>query len=464
MHTRIPAFLDELRAAPTRELFLAHSQPLRAGSFREACLQTSEMLTTAELPQGSVIVLSAPPGPQFLVACCAAWLRRCVVLWADDRAPAASLRKLAVRFEATAIWQVASTGGLADGLPGPPHFTGFSAKLWPEACAIKLTSGSSGVPNGILVTGAQLESDGRALAQVMQFGQADRILASVPMSHSYGFSVLALPALYSGSKIILPEDRCPLLAAAEHGGTVLPSVPSWYRAQVERAEELKVPASIRLLISAGEVLSARVAKEFTRRTGSRIHVLYGASECGAIAFDLDGTAAERGGVGHLLPGVQAQLKDSAAGRGRLAVRSAAVGLRCVPDEVPDRLSQGEFVSEDIAELRDREVFLHGREFGWIKVKGKRVDLREIAEILEEHEHVSEVFVYSRKDQDGDTVLCAAVATRNHPLAYRDLVAWSRGRLEGWKFPRSMIFVPELPRTSRGKVDHAAIHELLNSSN
>lgn len=462
MHDLVRSSLLRLTAQPDRPLFFCGEGMIRAGQFVEDCRSCAHELGKRKFPPGAVIVLSAPAGPNFLLACVAAWMQDCVVLWADESCPPAVRERIAAAHGAAATWTLDGSrnagGGDTSGQAALVTACEGPRVLWPGRAVIKLTSGTSGEPAGVLVTGSQLAADGIALAQAMGFTGQDRIVAAVPLAHSYGFSVIALPALLAGSSIVVPGDAGPLAAAAEHAATVLPSVPSWYRAQVERADPPAIPPSLRLLISAGELLEPQVASRFRQRFGQRIHVLYGASECGAIAFDRRGDAAERGSVGEPLPGVEVVLQDAdpAAGRGLLAVRSAAIGERYVPEGHPAQLGDGRFVTDDLAEVKDGEIFLHGRLGSWVKIKGRRVDPREVAQVLEQHPEVSEAFVFGHAAPAGAETLSALVVGRGAPPGYRELVEWCRPRLEGWKIPRRIVSVPALPRTARGKVDRPAI--------
>src|SRR5262249_52812845 len=104
-----------------------------------------------------------------------------------------------------------------------------------DTAAVKLTSGSTGRPRGIVTPAAALVGDDAQLAASMGLREDERALAMVPMSHSYGLSSLAMPALMRGSTLVVAEDRgplAPLLAGADCGATFLPAVPAWLAALV----------------------------------------------------------------------------------------------------------------------------------------------------------------------------------------------------------------------------------------
>src|SRR6185295_19399004 len=113
----------------------------------------------------------------------------------------------------------------------------------------------------------------------------DRIASAVPMSHSYGFTTVALSAIVRGLTVILPSSDGPfasLEAAETLGATIFPTVPSYIGALLKMSEPPAWPAQIRLAISAGALLAPQIAARFRATYGVPIHVFYGSSECGGI--------------------------------------------------------------------------------------------------------------------------------------------------------------------------------------
>jgi acyl-coenzyme A synthetase/AMP-(fatty) acid ligase len=237
-------------------------------------------------------------------------------------------------------------------------------------------------------------------------------------------------------------------------------VPAWFRS-ILRGEPGELSPSLRLLVSAGAPLAPEVAREFRARFGRAIHVLYGASECGSIAYDRTGTAAERGTVGTLLEGVQLSLEpleERDDGAGLVGVRSPALGLGYVPEERGDRarLDGARFQSEDLARWRDGELELCGRISDWINVKGRKVDPRVVEAALAAHPRVREVVVVAKTQVETSDQVVRAVIVRAGELDYMELVEWCRPRLAPYQVPRSVVFVEELPRNERGKLDRARL--------
>jgi acyl-CoA synthetase (AMP-forming)/AMP-acid ligase II len=342
----------------------------------------------------------------------------------------------------------------------------------PGTAVLKLTSGSTGTPRGIATPSAALVADDAALSASMGFLPSDRLLAAVPMSHSYGLSSLLLPALLRGTPLVLPEEHdllAPFAAAEAAGATVFPTVPAYVEALLGLSHPPAWPSSLRLVITAGAPMKPATARRFREVFGLPVHVFYGASECGGICYDREGGAGERGTVGTPVEGVivtlassagdtapTAEDAESAEAGGRVTVRSASVAQGYLPDADP-RLADGGFVTSDFAGWQGGELVLRGRLDDLINVKGKKVDPREVEAVLAELPGVDEVAVLGvTMAGRGSEAVRAVIACRPGAVSLEQVLHWCRGHLAAHKVPRSVLLVPEMPRTPRGKIDRPAL--------
>jgi long-chain acyl-CoA synthetase len=207
------------------------------------------------------------------------------------------------------------------------------------------------------------------------------------------------------------------------------------------------------VISAGAPLHATTAERVRDVFDREVHVFYGASECGGIAYDREGGAAFRGTVGRPIDGVSIRLTD----RGEVTVRSAAVGLRRLPED-DGRIDGGEFRSADIASLTaDGELTLLGRADALINVGAKKVHPAEVETVLRAMPGVREAFVVGvPAEGDERTIVRAFVACDPDALSYAAIASWCREHLAAHKVPRSIVRVASLPRNARGKIDRVAL--------
>lgn len=416
-------------------------------------------LAALRLPPGAVVGLAASNGPGMLASLLALRRAGLAALLLDARTPEAEELRIVQALRASALLRC-RTGwprkpgdwSLSPSRPGdaePLHLPGIAV--------VKLTSGSTGLPRGIATPAEALVADDAALASTMGLRDDDRLLATIPLSHSYGLSSLAMPALMRGTLLIVPEEGGvfdPLLAAAQTGATVFPTVPAVLDALLRLGEPPSWPETLRLVLTAGAPLSPATARRFRETFGLPVHVFYGASECGGICYDREGTAGERGTVGTPVEGVRIVLED-----GFVTVCSPAVAAGYVPegDERLGRLGNGRFVGGDLADWRDGELVLRGRVDDLVNVKGKKVNPREVEAVLAQLPGVQDVAVLgvTLPDRSGE-VLRAVVACPSGSLTAAEVVAWCRPRLSPHKVPRSVVLVPELPRTSRGKLDRGSL--------
>ena len=327
---------------------------------------------------------------------------------------------------------------------------------------VKLTSGSTGLPRGIATPPEALLADDAQLTATMGIRPDDRLLATVPLSHSYGLSSLALPALVRGTMLVLPEASSlfdPFVAAQRAEATVFPTVPAYLDALLRLSETPARPPSLRLVLTAGALLAPATARQFRETFGLPVHVFYGASECGGICYDRTGDAGERGTVGTPVEGVQVALEPldaTSTGEGIVTVASPSVAAGYLPDPDP-RLRGGRFVGGDLAAWRDGELVLRARLDDMVNVRGKKVNPREVEEVLGGLAGVEEAVVLGIPvPQRSAEMLRAVIACRPGRLSVEEVHAWCRERLAPHKVPRSVILVPEMPRTPRGKIDRTAL--------
>jgi long-chain acyl-CoA synthetase len=407
-------------------------------------------------PPGAYVLLAAVNGAGFLSALLGARRAGLVPVLADwasppaERARVAAALRVAARIECGEAFPHSAAALHVERCERPP------AEAPEGAGYVKLTSGSSGLPSGVAIAAEALAADDDQLAAAMALVASDRFLAAIPWSHSYGLSSVVMPALRRGSLLVVPGDTspwAPLDAARALAATVFPTVPVYLQTIAALAAPPVWPETLRTVISAGAPLHAETAERFRATFGRDAHVFYGASECGGVAYDAEGGAALRGTVGMPIDGVHIALDEG----GTVSIRSAATGLRHVP-EADGRLSDGVFRSADLATFTSSgELALIGRADDLINVGGKKVHPREIEAVLRAMPGVREAFVLGVPAVgDERTVVRAFIACDPGAISYAAVAAWCRERLAGHKVPRSIVCLPEIPKTARGKVDRAAL--------
>ena len=424
---------------------------LRARAERRAA-----ELRSAGLGSRDLIAVQLPNSSEFVETWLAALMLDLVFIPIDRDATEMEVGAILSHFAVRGLVYRADTS-----LPGVTisvRSAGEQLPLPKEARLIKLTSGSTGLPKGIVTSEANLAADCRNIVSSMGIRPDDINLGSIPFSHSYGFSNLISPLVMQGTPIVVSNDYIPqsiIDLCNQYRCTVVPGVPMMFDHLANTSRTDGDFAHVRTFISAGAPLPPSTSKRFRERFGNDIHSFYGCSECGGISYDREGAAVERGTVGNPLDGVSFGLRSS-----RLTVRSSSVALGYLGDDRAFHpFDDGRFTTDDLVELRERgEVALIGRASELINIAGKKVNPREVELIIQQIEGVRQVKVYGEPaGARGDVVAAAIVAS---PDLTREAVReFCRARLSSHKVPRIVKLIEAIPVDERGKVKRAALATL-----
>lgn len=471
------AFVAALRrlreAAPDRPLIHhpASGRSLDATALWQAHLCYVEQLRAAGLRGGQVVLAAVGNRPGFIaltVACRALLL---AVVPVEAETTITEILDLANRVGAAAL--VVAEGTLTPGLSQLPLSDGLmlavrdllAAAAPAGAALMKTTSGSTGGPRTTITTEAQLLADAGNIVTGMRIGPDDVQLAVIPLSHSYGFSSLVMPLLAQGTPFILRESFVPstvIADAREYDARVFPGVPFMFQSLLVNPPAEGWPAKLRTVISAGARLPLDTARAFRSTFGVRIRSFYGTSETGGIAYD-DGDGAEVDEtIGRPLPGVTVTLAADAsapAGGGRIFVRSAAVSGGYA-GEGHDTFRDGGFLTDDLGTIDGRgRLMLIGRISSFVNVAGKKVEPSEVERVLRLLPGVHDAYVTAATDAlRGEQVVACLVA--DAAVSVLTVRQYCASQLAPHKIPRTVLFLDEIPRTPRGKVDQRAVEELV----
>jgi long-chain acyl-CoA synthetase len=397
----------------------------------------SELLARAEelaanIREDELVALQLPNSVDFVATILAVMKRKAIAMPIDRDASAAEVEGIMTHF-------------------------GAQPELPPDARIIKLTSGSTGKPKGIVTSEQNLIADCENICASMDIGPDDINFGAIPLSHSYGFSNLVMPLITQGTALVISNSYLPQTIidfSNRYQCTILPGIPMMFEhlASTERADGSF--ATVRTFISAGAPLPPSTSRRFRERFGKSIHSFYGCSECGGIAYDREGGSIERGTVGRAMEGVTLSTRS-----GRLIVHSASAAIGYLNDATRfDGFERGKFVTDDLVELRDGEVRLTGRVSDLINIAGKKVNPREIEQVILQIEGVRQVKVYGEPaGARGDVVAAAIVA--NPEITREDVRAFCRERLSIHKVPRIVKLIESMPVDDRGKVSRAALAEI-----
>jgi acyl-CoA synthetase (AMP-forming)/AMP-acid ligase II len=189
------------------------SAPLVVSAGRRVTAADVDALARAaarHLPReaGGMIGLLAPNGPGFLASLVALRRNGSAAVLLDAQSPTAEVRRTLGALGVRSILRCRTSwpAGPEDWERGlATDGTTMDAGLPPGTAVVKVTSGSTGEARGVAASSEALLSDAAGLASSMGLRDGDPILATVPMSHAYGLSVLTIPALVRGALLITAE-------------------------------------------------------------------------------------------------------------------------------------------------------------------------------------------------------------------------------------------------------------------
>lgn len=438
-----------------------------ADAFRRA-------LARAGLEAGSAVVAAIGNQSAFVALTLACFAEGWPLLAVDRSTPIAEVRALVTRWSAAAFVLAEPPDTSVDARTlGPLPGGVWAAVVSPQpdggrfgrAVLLKMTSGSSGTPKVTLTEARHLVADVVHVTAGMDIGPRTRQLGVIPLSHSYGFSNLVLPLLWQGSPLLLHPGFVPGQIAADaaaFGTETWAGVPFMFE-HVARLETTPFPARIRTVISAGARLPFDVVEAFHRRTGRKVHSFYGSSETGGICYDDTDALRSDVPVGRPLGATLVTLRpdaDAPAGSGRVVVHGPGVIDGYADGADADAFDEGGFVTSDFGHLTaDGQLVLTGRASSAVNIAGRKVLPGDVEAAMRSVPGVQDVAVVGLDDdRRGQTLGACFVAGRR--ITVTDMRAALLPHLAAYKLPRVLVQVDALPLTGRGKVDRAAVVDVL----
>jgi len=325
------------------------------------------------------------------------------------------------------------------------------------------TSGTTGKPKGVVLTHRNLAHNVESCQNAGDFDHRDSFLCLLPFFHTYAITGTILLPLLNGCKMVIVDRFHPakvLKLIDEHEISVFLAIPSMYRVLAMSEGPFNVK-SVRFPISGGEPLPLAVAQAFEQRFGVPIFEGYGQTEAAPVISLNTPSRRKLGTVGLPLPGVEIAIWDEQKNSvatdviGEIMVRGPNVmeGYYNLPDETAKTITREWLHTGDLGKM-DEEGFvtITGRKKDLIISAGENIYPREIEEILAQHPKVKEVAVIGVKDEArGEVPKAFVIARDGMTVDEKELRHFCRENLAGYKVPKHIAVVPDLPRTPTGKV-------------
>jgi O-succinylbenzoic acid--CoA ligase len=328
------------------------------------------------------------------------------------------------------------------------------------------TSGTTGIPKGVMLSGRNLSAAVAAAVQRLPLTADDLWLDCLPLFHIGGLSILyrclrqrASVLLHSGfdvGQLVHDLRRYPV--------THLSLVPAMLARLLGHWQGLP-PASLRFVLIGGGPLSGELARR-AWEGGWPICPSYGMSETGSQLATYSGPPERwrEGQAGHPLAGFEVEVsgeKKSGGRIGRIRVRGNAVmsGYANAQRQSGDGLDGGWFETGDVGLIEeDGTLSVIGRADDMLISGGENVHPAEVERRMGECPGIQEVAVTARPDPVwGDSLVALVVGT----IGPDDLDQWCRRHLRGAWRPREFLIVGSLPHNAMGKLDRRALRKIVS---
>jgi long-chain acyl-CoA synthetase len=342
-----------------------------------------------------------------------------------------------------------------------------------DTFAIFYTSGTTGLPKGAMVSHLNLEMNGynQLVADASRFDDVN--LVATPVYHMGAIFMAVTYMLLGCTQVILPQFAPAgwLQTLERTRATVSLLIPTMINAILNVPElDRHDTSTLRLIFYGGGPMPPVVLERAMRRFGCAFTQGYGLTETLEATFlvaadhVIDGTPTQQrrlASAGREAIGAEVRIVDD-AGRnlatneiGEILVRSRSVidGYWRQPEAGAEVIRDGWFHTGDLGYLdEDRYLFVVDRKKDMVVTGGVNVYTKEVEAVLYEHAAVREAAVFGVPDDNWGERVTAAIALKPGQTATADeLIAHCRSQLAGFKLPKRIVFMDELPKNPSGKI-------------
>jgi acyl-CoA synthetase (AMP-forming)/AMP-acid ligase II len=330
--------------------------------------------------------------------------------------------------------------------------------------AIILTSGTTGTPKGASRSQPRSLDPAAALLAMIPLKAREKTMIAAPMFHSWGFVHFTLGMSLSSTLVLSRkfDEETTLSLTAQHEATALIVVPVMMQRILELPDDVLQRydlSNLRVTAVSGSALPGAISDRWMDVFGDNVYNLYGSTEVawasiatpedlraapgtagraphGTIVrlYDEDGNPVKQGETGRIFVGSEMQFEGYTGGGGK--------------DVIDGLLSSGDVGHFDEA----GRLFVDGRDDDMIVSGGENVFPAEVEDLLSGHDAIAEVAVFGVDDEKfGQRLKAVVVLREGKSLSEDEIKKHVKSNLAGYKVPRDIEFMDELPRTSTGKV-------------
>ena len=343
-----------------------------------------------------------------------------------------------------------------------------------DTAVLQYTGGTTGVSKGAELTHRNLVANLLQCDGIFQskFGaqdgsKDDRIFCALPLYHIFAFMVCAMYGMYKGqANVLIPNPRdlpAVMKELRKYQPTFFPAVNTLFNALVNNEEFRQLDHSkLKMAMGGGMAVLASTAEAWKKITGSNIIEGYGLSETSPVATaNPPATTEFSGTIGIPLPLTEVAILDDdgnevALGeQGEISIRGPQVmkGYWNRPDETAKVMTADNFFRTGDIRVMDSRGYVKivDRKKDMILVSGFNVYPSEIEEVISTHPKVLEVAAIGVQDEKSGEVPKLFVVKKDPSLTTEEILAFAKENLTGYKRPRYVEFIDELPKSNVGKI-------------
>ena len=340
-----------------------------------------------------------------------------------------------------------------------------------DIAALLYSSGTTGKPKGIMLSHGNISSNAESLVKAWGFQESDCLLHALPIYHVHGLFVALGCVFMTGSKLKWLESfDADVVLKSIPECTVMMGVPTYYTRLLKRdLLDSKLTEGIRLFISGSAPLLEETFNEFNQRTNHQILERYGMTETNMNTSNPLKGDRKPGTVGLPLEDVKVRVVDeennvlSQGEIGNLQIKGPNVfkGYWEMPEKTKEDFSKDGFFNTGDKGLIDEGgyVSIIGRSKDMIISGGLNVYPKEIESLIDKIEGVLESAVIGLSDEDlGEKVVAVIVSEESKTLDEKKVISEIKDQLAGFKAPKEVKFIDQLPRNAMGKVQKNILRE------